>query len=309
MPMRIRLRQLRAFKAIVENAGVSEAAVVLGLTQSSVSKMLAGLEVELGFALFDRAGRRLHLTEQGRQFYRRTENAIELLGSIQTAAEAIRDNVAARFRVTAIGPLSMSEFLPKVLHHFGTEYPEFRFSIETKVRAEIEDWIVGQHADVGLTLLPVRRGQLSFRTFASVRAVAILPKGHPLAGKNCLSPAAIADADIIMPKPSVRLRNLVEASFVQAGVELRPRFETSNAVSTASLVAAGNGIAVIDPFTVMGAPRGRIHVVPWEPTTVLNYGTIWSGGRTLAVHERRLHQIAECVAQDLARSHRHFALA
>ena len=211
--MNIRLRQLRAFKAIVENASVSEAAVALGLTQSSVSKMLAGFEAELGFALFDRVGRRLHLTEQGRQFYRRTDNAIELLDSIRTAAEDIRDNVAARFRVTAIGPLSMSGFLPGVLRQLGTEFPEFRFSVETKVRAEIEDWVVGQHADVGLTLLPVRRGQLSSRIFASVQAVAILPKGHPLAGRNRLSPAEISDADIIMPRPAVRLRNLVEASF------------------------------------------------------------------------------------------------
>ena len=307
--MNIRLRQLRAFKAIVENASVSEAAVALGLTQSSVSKMLAGFEAELGFALFDRVGRRLHLTEQGRQFYRRTENAMELLDSIRTAAEDIRDNVAARSRITAIGPLSMSGFLPRVLRQLGAEYPEFRFSVETKVRAEIEDWIVGQHADVGLTLLPVRRGQLSSRTFASVHAVAILPKGHPLAGQNCLSPAAIAEADIIMPKPAVRLRNLVEASFVQAGVELRPRYETSNAVSTASLVAAGNGIAVIDPFTVTGTPPGKIRVLPWEPVTVLNYGTIWSGSRALAAHERRLHEMAESVAQDLARSERNFVLA
>ncbi len=307
--MNIRLRQLRAFKAIVENASVSEAAVALGLTQSSVSKMLAGFEAELGFALFDRAGRRLHLTERGRQFYHRTDNAIELLDSIRTAAEDIRDKIAGRFRVTAIGPLSMSAFLPGVLRQLGAEFPEFRFSVETKVRAEIEDWIVGQHADVGLTLLPVRRGQLSSRTFASVQAVAILPKGHPLAGTDCLSPAAVSDADIIMPKPAVRLRNLVEASFVQAGVELRPRFETSNAVSTASLVAAGNGIAVIDPFTVTGMPPGMIDVLPWEPATVLNYGTIWSDIRALAAHERRLHEIAERVAQDLARSHRFFALA
>ena len=307
--MNIRLRQLRAFKAIVENASVSEAAVALGLTQSSVSKTLAGFETELGFALFDRVGKRLHLTERGRQFYRQAVNAIELLDGIRTAAEDIRDNVVARFRVAAIGPLSMSGYLPRVLRQLSAEFPEFRFSVETKTRAEIEDWIVGQHADVGLTLLPVQRGQLSSRTFASVKAVAILPAGHPLADRKCLSPAALADADIVMPRPTVRLRNLVEASFIQAGVELRPRFETSNAVSTANLVAGGNGVAVIDPFTVTGASPGKIHVVPWEPMTVLNYGMIWSGNRALAAHERRLQEIAEDVAQGLARTQGHFSLA
>ena len=307
--MNIRLRQLRAFKAIVEHGTVSDAAVALGLTQSTVSKTLAGFERELGFLLFDRHGRRLSLSEQGRIFLRQTGDVIELLQGINTAATDIRDNKAARFRVTAIGPLSMSSFLPIVLARHALEYPSFRYAVVTKTRAEIDDWIAGQHSDVGLTLLPVQRRQLSARAFARVRAVAIVPVGHELARRRHLAPSDMQNHDLIMPRSSVRLRNLVEASFIQAGVELRLRFETSNAVSTANLVAEGNGVAIVDPFTLTGIPGRKIRALRWEPATVLNYGLIWLGNRPLGIHERRLLELAAEVSQEMATQHASFALA
>ena len=298
--MRVRLRQLRAFKAIVENGSVSEAANTLGLTQSTVSKILLGFEAELGFQLFDRIGKRLSLSEQGRLFFRQADNAIELLQGIEATAADIRDNQAARFRVSAIGPLMMSAYLPRVLKRFSDEDPKFRFMAETKTRAEIEDWIASAHADVGFTFLPVRRGQLSSRSVARVRAVAIVPAGHALSERGSLAPGDLPVEEIVLPRPTVRLRNLVEASFIQAGVELRPWIETSNAVSTANLVAEGNGVAVIDPFTVTAIPAKKIAVVSWEPEILLNYGMIWAGNRSLSVHERRLANVAEAVAGEFS---------
>ena len=298
--MGIRLRQLRAFKAIVENGSVSEAANTLGLTQSTVSKILLGFEAELGFQLFDRIGKRLSLSEQGRLFFRQADNAIELLHGIERAAADIRDNQAGRFRVSAIGPLLMSAFLPRVFKRFAHEHPSLRIMAETKTRAEIEDWIANAHADVGFTFLPVRRGQLSSRSVACVRAVAIVPAGHVLSERRWLTPTDLPAEEIVLPRPTVRLRNLVEASFIQAGVELRPWIETSNAVSTANLVAEGNGVAVIDPFTVTAIPAGKVSVVPWEPETLLDYGMIWAGNRSLSVHERRLADVADDVAGEFS---------
>ena len=300
--MSIRLRQLRAFKAIVENGSVSEAAAALGLTQSTVSKVLAALELEIGFKLFERAGRRLGLSDQGRLFYQQTVNAIDLLEGIQSAAVDIRENVSARFRVAAIGPLLMSSFLPKALARFAREFPEFRFTVETKTRAEIGDWVANQHTDIGFTLLPVQQRQLQSRTVARVRAIAVVPAGHNLSDRPFLNPKDTCDTSLIMPRSSVRLRHL------QAGIDLRPSIETSNAVSTANLVAEGLGIAIIDPFTVTGIPSWKIKALPWEPTTVLDYGMIWPGSRSLKSHERRLGEIASDIAKELEFRHAHLEL-
>ena len=57
--MRLSHRQIEAFRAIIESGSVTAAADLLFLTQPSVSRLLADLEAELGFALFARIGRSL----------------------------------------------------------------------------------------------------------------------------------------------------------------------------------------------------------------------------------------------------------
>ena len=300
--MNIRLRQLRAFKAIVETGSVSEASIALGLTQSSVSKLLARFESELGFQLFDRAGRRLRLSEQGRMFLEKAGNAIELVEDIRTAATDIRDNQGLRLRVCAIGPLAFSRLIPETLARFSARFPDFTFSIEMRPRIEIEDWVLHGHSDIGFTLFPVDRGQLRSRSLATVRAVAIAPVNHQLAGRKSISPVDLADADVVMPKSSVRLRGLVEAGFVQAGISLRPRFETTSAISTVNIVAQGVGIAIVDPFSLSGIPRSNIRVIKWQPDTALDYGMVWSAFRQLTSHENEFFLEARSVAENIAKS-------
>ena len=273
--MSIRLRQLRAFKAIVDHGSVTEAADALGLTQSSLSKSLAAFEAYLGFPLFHRIGRRLRLSAQGQEFLAQTANAIELLDGLEAAAASIRDNRAAHYRVAAIGPLLMSSFLPRALAHFSELRPGVDLAIETKLRIEMEDWVAGGHSDVGLTIFPVQSGRFGSRELARVTAVTVVPAGHRLAQRSALSPRDISGERIIMPRLAARVRNMVESGFLQAGYTLSPRLETTTAVAAAHLVAEGNGIAVLDPITVTGLSQDKIAVIPWEPKIELTYGMIW----------------------------------
>ena len=59
-------RQLEAFRAIMEHGTVTAAAERLGVSQPAVSKILAGLEHEIGYPLFTRIKRRLAPTSEAR---------------------------------------------------------------------------------------------------------------------------------------------------------------------------------------------------------------------------------------------------
>jgi Transcriptional regulator len=72
MPLtRVTIRQFEAFLAIVDLHSIGAAAERLGLTSSAVSQLLAELETELGFRLFDRTTRRVNLSSAGQDFCRR----------------------------------------------------------------------------------------------------------------------------------------------------------------------------------------------------------------------------------------------
>lgn len=289
---------------MVEAGTVSEAALLLSLTQSSVSKTLAALETELGFLLFDRIGRRLKLSREGKLFYKNIENALETFDGIQTAAQDIRDNQGKRLRVCAIGPMLCSQMVPRALTEFSTEHPDFNFSVDMIPRIEIEEWMSERHSDLGFTLLPVETSQLNFEELASVNAVAIVPKGHALENHKYLQPKDCVGHHLILPRPAVRVRGLVEASFVDAGINLSVKTQTTSAISTAHLVGNGLGIGILDPFTATGIQHGEIVRIPWKPAIKLSYGVIWPKSRSLTPSEQAFIELSKRIAAEVSTSFR-----
>ena len=74
-------RQLETFLAVAERLSVTEAARALHLAQPSVSTQVAKLEQALGMNLFEQLGKRLHLTDAGREAIQRELAAPRLPGS------------------------------------------------------------------------------------------------------------------------------------------------------------------------------------------------------------------------------------
>ena len=68
--MAINLRQLEAFRAVIITGSITGAASYLHVSQPAVSRLIADLEHSIGFALFERRNRRLHVKPEGEIFYR-----------------------------------------------------------------------------------------------------------------------------------------------------------------------------------------------------------------------------------------------
>jgi LysR family glycine cleavage system transcriptional activator len=83
------LAQLRFFEAAARHGSFTRAADELCLTPSAVSHQLRALEVALGVTLFDRAGRRMVLTEAGRRYLEEIAPAFERIGA--ATARLLRD--------------------------------------------------------------------------------------------------------------------------------------------------------------------------------------------------------------------------
>jgi len=78
-------RNIETFMAVVEHSNFSEAANVLGYTQSTVSVQIRQLEEELGVKLFDRIGKRVKITEQGTRFYEYGQRILAEMNNAKTA--------------------------------------------------------------------------------------------------------------------------------------------------------------------------------------------------------------------------------
>lgn len=288
--MNIRMRQLKALLAIVDTGSVTAAANELSLTQSTVSKLLSALEIELEFSLFDRIGKTLQLTEKGRLFLKQARLSLEAFEDVTKSAKDIRENHGKRLRISTVGPLSYAPIVPAALARFSRWNPEFALTLDNKVRIEIEEWIAQGHADLGFTLLPASHPAIEARELVSVQAMAVVPVDHPLASRSRLQPEDVVGETIVMPHSKARVRTLVEANFVSAGLTLSPNIETSNAVSAVSLVSQGAGLSVLDPFSALSMSADHVRLVPWEPETSMTYGMIFQSHRALSALEEQIFE-------------------
>lgn len=126
---RIPLQTLPAFRAAARLSNLREAAEQLHLTHSAVSQQIKVLEEQLGFALFERRGRRIVLNPAGEAFLRSVEPALALLDDGAQAAGAAALGAAQRLRVTVLPSFAQRWLLPR-MGRWRERHPALALEIE-----------------------------------------------------------------------------------------------------------------------------------------------------------------------------------
>ncbi len=127
---RLPLQTLPAFRAVARTENLREAAEELHLTPSAISQQIRLLEEQLGFALFDRRGRRVALNAAGEALQRAVEPALERLDEGLRAAAALAAGTTQRIRVTLLPSFAQRWFLPRMAR-WREQHPEIALELET----------------------------------------------------------------------------------------------------------------------------------------------------------------------------------
>lgn len=123
----INLNTLRAFEATARKSSFTLAAQELFVTQAAVSHQVRQIEEELGVRLFDRAHRRVVLTEAGNRVYSTISNAFR---DIESTLREVRAQGETKTTLTVqVTPSFGSRWLARRLHWFWAEYPEIDLRI------------------------------------------------------------------------------------------------------------------------------------------------------------------------------------
>ncbi len=188
------LQQLRYFAAVARLGNFTRAAEACHVSQPTLSKLIAKLELELGQSLFHRGGRIATLTDAGRAFQERTEHALRLLDeareSVRTAGKKMR------FTVSAI-PTVAPYLLPAALTRFVAAHPSARVEVKEYTTEESLKQLTEGHLDAAVLALPVRDEHLSTKTLFTEELFLALPAAHRLADSS-----------------KIRLKDLADESFV-----------------------------------------------------------------------------------------------
>ncbi len=148
------LRHLRYFTAVVEDGGVRAAADRLGVAQPAISRQIKDLEGELGVALFQRAGRRLMLTDAGESYVRQVRKVLTQLEEAGERARAVARGRGGHLRIGLLENVSWSGPAPEALRRFARAYPGMQLDVRPMSSLEQFAQVAEGRLDGGFGYVP-----------------------------------------------------------------------------------------------------------------------------------------------------------
>ena len=248
------LKQLATLVKIAELGSFSAAAVELGYTQSTVTMQIQALERDLDAPLFDRIGRSVHLTENGRVAVLAARKMLEEARRLRlTLAEGEGGLVRIGVYESLCGA-----FLPGMIVRFREEFPQAELRVVTASRRELMDllaqdridliWVYGE--DFPETVRTLAEFQHPVSLIAAPGGVAV--------GQSLVLEALLAEP-LIYTEPGCPYRRLLEGFLTGCGQQPEVFLEAGSTSVVLEFVQAGLGIGFLPDFlTGEAVTAGRL---------------------------------------------------
>ncbi|WP_439686744.1 LysR family transcriptional regulator [Cupriavidus oxalaticus] len=259
--MNITLRQLRLFLEVFETRSVTAAATRQSITQSAASKVLAELETQLGFALFDRTTRRVEPTDAAVEFH---AFAVDVIATMQAATRSVEELAALkRGKVSiAASPLMIYGLLAGPITDYRKRFPGVRFELHELSTDETVECVRAGTVDFGLGAVDTELPGVASEVVYQGRMRAVVSTSSPLASRERLRLADLSHFNHITLRRFFSVRRTLDQLVADKGVSLPSGVEVGTLTSALGLVKQDGGILIAPSYVAKIAKEWGMHTIP-----------------------------------------------
>lgn len=264
------MNQYLAILRVLECNSFSDAARVMGYTQSAVSQMIKALEEELGVTLLLRSRTGVTLTREGElllPYIRDVANARRMLSEQAANFHGLQSGTIRIGTFTSVS----SRLLPPVMKAFKEAHPNLRFELHQGVYSEIEEWVRTGVVDFGFTDASRVTPFVCEPVFQDTM-LAVLPEGHPL-GENIFVQVGQLKREPFILLDEGRGGGIVH-DMVAAHPEIDVQYHVADDYSILTMVENRLGIAIL-PELVLKNTNHRVIARQLQPQLRRTLGVIY----------------------------------
>lgn len=291
-------RFLETFRTAADLGSFTLAARRLGYSQSTVSAQIQALEVEAGTPLFDRSGRRLALTEEGRGMLDLAEEMLALQRRIpHLAGDPLEPQ--GDLSVAAAESITVAR-LGDVLGPFRHRHPRVLVRLRNATCSAMTDWVLHGEADLAFIILPtVRHPDLESLSLVEEELLFV---GPPEAEEDLLLRAleeGRLEEGFIFTEQGCSYRTLAEHLFRRHGVVLEHTLELWSMEAIGQCVTSGLGIALMPRVYARGGiEAGRYRALKAPPLEEpFRTQVVWRRNRRLSPGAREFLRLTREAAE------------
>jgi DNA-binding transcriptional LysR family regulator len=243
------LHQLKVFEATARHGSFTRAAEELFLTQPTVSMQVKQLTKAIGLPLFEQVGKRLYLTDAGRELFSTCQDIFYKLDQLEMSVANLKGMKQGKLRLAVI--TTTKYFMPRLLGPFCQRYPGIDVSLIVTNHEQVIERLADNQDDLYVMSQIPENIDVKAHAFLENPLVVVAPQDHPLAKERHISLKRLVEEPFIMREPGSGTRRAFQKLLDEEKLSVKVRLELGSNEAIKQAIAGGLGLSVLSRHTLL----------------------------------------------------------
>ncbi len=248
MALNLTFRQLKVFAAAARHLSYTRAAEELHLSQPAVSMQIKQAEESAGLPLFEQIGKKMHLTQAGKEVYTYSQSIGNLLDELEVALEALKGGQSGRLAISVA--TTASHFATRLLAAFSQRHESVTISLDITNRASLQEQLENNEPDMVIMGQPPEGVDVESAAFMINPLVIIAPSNHPLTKDPLIPLSYFENQHFVVRESGSGTRGAIQRFFDEHHVKFKTGIEMSSNEAIKQAVEAGLGLGIVSIHTL-----------------------------------------------------------
>jgi LysR family transcriptional activator of glutamate synthase operon len=256
---------LREFIVLAQTGNFLEAADILFSSQSTLSKHIKNLEMELGVPLFDRTTRKVSISKYGELLLPCARQIIEFQDQ---ATAALKSSLEADHDTLNVGSIpALAEYgITDILVNFKKSHPKSTINVVQGGSEEMKGMLRQSKCELAfIRFIEEVDDDLVKLPYAVDTMVVVLPITHPLAGQKAIPLQLLAEEDFVLSEEQTMLYRLSVSACVKSGFEPKITYSDHKHENILDFVIKGMGVALMMKRLALYLSSPKVAIVDITP--------------------------------------------
>jgi LysR family transcriptional regulator, low CO2-responsive transcriptional regulator len=242
------LHQLKVFEATARHSSFTRAAEELFLTQPTVSMQVKQLTKAIGLPLFEQVGKKLYLTEAGKQLFATCEDIFVKLDQLEMTIADLKGMKQGKLRIAVI--TTTKYFMPRLLGPFCQLYPGIDVALTVTNHEQVIERLAHNQDDLYVMSQLPEHIDVKAYPFLENPLVVVAPRNHPLANERNIPLKRLVEEMFIMREPGSGTRRSFQQLLDTHNLSVRVRLELGSNEAIKQAIAGQLGLSVLSRHTL-----------------------------------------------------------
>jgi DNA-binding transcriptional LysR family regulator len=277
------LHQLKVFEATARHGSFTRAAEELFLTQPTVSMQVKQLTKAIGLPLFEQVGKKLFLTDAGRELFTTCQEIFQRLEQLEMSVANLKGMKQGKLRLAVI--TTTKYFMPRLLGPFCQQYPGIDVSLTVTNHEQVVERLAANQDDLYVMSQLPENWDIKAHPFLDNPLVVVAPHNHPLAGQKKIPLERLAEEIFIMREPGSGTRRALQNLLDEHNLSVKVRLELGSNEAIKQAISGGLGISALSRHTlVMDGSTNELTILDVENFPIQReWYVVYLAGKQLSV--------------------------